>query len=489
MIVTLFFRYDGIGLPNSVVMRSFFVPVACLALAATFGLWHRAMVPIAAAAVVAAALGIPALPSYRATSWLPLLGDLRFRMGSMRVVLLFGIVMLAAQVVSRGLEGYGAHLGRVARSGSVAAQVGLVALVVWSGERYLDSFDDWAVPLVFAVCSAGVVSWTLIGRGDGAQWRQAGTALLALTLAGGAQWAFAFTIDNVVYSPWRLNREAQETGYWSGESASGLAGLYAPPVADVQRGSRRGFVAGDSPLRYEYDAAFYSGDLAVGGTVNLKGQPAYEALSAALADPGRFGAAMAVLTAPGIGVQVAGPGSLPRVGRTARCVADGQCGKDVVVEPVAYTPGDLTYRVTAAKRARILFNESYYPGWKLRACPAGAQQSDAAPLAERRSAEVAQFARPAGTAACRALRSALGGAGLVEAIVPAGDWLVTLAYTPSHRLRYTAAFGVGVLGALIWPFVFVPPARLSGRSRSRPRPASSPGSGGVLDSRSSLLSP
>jgi hypothetical protein len=110
---------------------------------------------------------------------------------------------------------------------------------------------------------------------------------------------------------------------------------------------------------------------------------------------------------------------------------------------VSYVPGNLIYDVTADHDAVMVFNESYYPGWHLRACPSGG-------------------------GGCVEVPARMGGAGVVEASMPRGAWTVTLTYALPHWNAYVLAFIVGVAAAV------APCVVAWGRARSKRQAGSGP---------------
>jgi hypothetical protein len=428
-ILTFFFRYNG-DLPGDISMRPFFIPITCFVVIGLVGLWKRSMVPFAALLGGAVAFGMPFVPWYDATLSLPLMSLSRVRMPCFRLVLLFALLMLAAIVFSRLTE-RPIRLLSPRRRWATAAGLGIVVVgVAGVGMRTMGAVDLWIVPWTMALLAALACLAVGLGRESDTR-RGAVLVLLALTAASGIEWLAVNTSPQPsTIMVWRVGRMSQELGWW-GTTAEELASRYPGPdmYPKVQREGRRTVV---DPTAwhgsYAYDASFYTGQDSLGGTSNLRGQPAREAMMAAVEDEATSEAALAILTAPGIGVEVPEPQAIPDQSQVERCLAGGDCGPGVELHPVSYVPGQLVYDVATDHEATMLFNEAYYRGWQVEACPAGGGGG--------------------GTEPCRALEARLGGAGLVETDVPQGSWRLTLTYVLPHWHAYLVIFALGILLAL-----------------------------------------
>jgi hypothetical protein len=366
----------------------------------------------------------------------------RMRMACFRAVLLLGLVMVAAVILSRLVDRRLARPGRTRVGLIVAGEVGLLTVVAVAGIRYMGRPEYWWVPWTIAGLGAAAAVWCLVRWGLAGQ-RQVAVLLLALTVVSGMEWLTVNTIplpDAPPVTMWRVDLPAWEVASW-GTSGEELSAQYPGPRTLTQREARQGLIVEGLWTFYGYDAAFFTGHDTLGGTANLKGQPAHEALMAAATDPATSDAALALLEAPGIGVEAPAPGALPTKTTTQACVARGACGPGIALTPVSYVPGDLVYDITLDHDATMVFNEAYYPGWRLRVCPAADDGS------------------------CLDAPTGLGAAGLVEAAIPGGRWTATLTYVLPHWHAYVIAFAVGALAAV---FPAIIPWRRSRRRRSGP---------------------
>lgn len=425
MVGTTIFPYDLVGLPNDPSMRAFFLPAACWAALALVR-WRDPLVRVCAVAGgVVLALGMPFMPWYGALERLPGLDLSRFRMADFRVYLLLVVVVASMAGISGALERASAAEGpksRWAHPWGSAALAGMVALAVAVAVRADYAVPRWVEPWTLLLASAAVVA--LLGgfgrsrwhadRGDLRRWVAVLTVLGAVS---GVFWAYAITAS------WRTERVVLETTVW-GETSDEL----------IEEGSQLELSSTRRPARVALDelpvavgavnwnSSFYDRQDAVGGYVNLKGQPAFEAAQGAFGDPEIAEQAIALYEAPGLGIEVDADTVLPSVPAVEECADSGACGDGLVVLADGYQVGDLSYRVSAASSTSVLFNEAYYPGWSVEACaPAGLSDG------------------------CQEVEPRMGAAGLVVADVPAGDWIVTLQYTTPHQDAADVAFIAGVL--------------------------------------------
>jgi hypothetical protein len=436
MIYTFFFGYTGPDLPNDPTMRPFFVPVVCFALIALIGLWRKTMVPLLAMGLGAVVFGIPLLPWYDASAALPLMSLSRMRMGCFRGILLFCLVMVAAMVASRLLEGAAAGLRRPALVACGSGLATWLAVMAVAATRWEPPPGTRRLPLILAALATVAVVWALARRpriGAVGRARQAAVVLMVLGVVSGLDWLFANAYPpQVGLLPWRVDRPAAEVATW-GVTADELIALYPGRQTLTQRPGRQGLSENGGWISYSYDSAYYTGRDTLGGTANLKGQLAREAMVAATADPATRDAALELLAAPGVAVAVSGPGALPPSATVRDCVAKGSCGEGLEVAPLSYRPGDIAYRITAASDTVVLFNEAHYPGWSLQLCPSG-------------PGEGTQMDE-----GCRVVETGLGGAGLVEAVVPAGRWQARLTYALPHWNTYLWIFAAGLVLTLAAP--------------------------------------
>lgn len=426
MVGTAFFPYDLMTLPNDLSMRSFFVPATCWALLALVR-WRDPLVRVAAAVGgTALLLGMPFWPWYNALVELPGMSLSRFRMADFRTFLLLGVVMAAMAGLSSALRAVSADapaggparrrwsrpVGTVALVALVSGAAAIGVLAHWGAGR-------WAPPWTLLLVAATVVA--IVGRIGLPEWhgpRAAGpwaAVLVLLTVVSGVQWAYSVT------PPWRADRAQIELSTWGTESDDIMV-EDEPDDWSPQRPARIPLDDAVAPPTDVYwNQSFYDGVDAVGGYVNLKGSPAFNAAIVAIVDPVRAEDTRALYAASGIGIQVDGPGDLPTAEEVADCAAGRSCGPDVVVEPDGYQPGALDYDVTAERDVELNFNEAYYEGWQVTACPSGQDTG------------------------CQDLRAQMGSVGTMVVAVPAGQWDVSMVYDTPGESRNRWAFGVGLL--------------------------------------------
>ncbi|MFI2754633.1 hypothetical protein ACGIF2_14475 [Cellulomonas sp. P22] len=423
MIGTTIFPYDLVGLPNDPSMRAFFLPAACWAAMALVR-WRDPLVRVCAGAGgVVLALGMPFMPWYGTLERLPGLDLSRFRMADFRVYLLLVVVVAGMAGISSALararyeEGPN---GRWAHPWGTAALAGMAALALAVAVRANYQVPRWVEPWTLLVASAAVVA--LLGGFGRARWhadrgdlRRWVAVLTVLGAVSGVFWAYAITAS------WRTERAPLETAVW-GETSEQLIDDGAQlEVSSTQRPARAALdELPVSPLAVNWNSSFYDRQDAVGGYVNLKGQPAFEAALAALDNPATAERMAALYEAPGLAIAVGSDGELPSEEAVEACAEDHLCGEGLEVMPDGYEPGRLTYRVSSISDASALFNEAYYPGWSVEACDAG-------------------------TDGCRTLDPRMGAAGLIQADLPAGDWIVTLQYATPHQAAAGVAFIAGTL--------------------------------------------
>jgi len=422
MIGTTIFPYDLVGLPNDPSMRAFFLPAACWAALALVR-WREPLVRVCAVAGgVVLALGMPFMPWYSALERLPGLDLSRFRMADFRVYLLLIVVIAGMAGISGALARDRSGEKRVTRWAhpwATAALAGMTALALAVAVRANYEVPRWVEPWTLLVASAAVVA--LIGgfglarwhvdRGDLRRWVGVLTVLGAVS---GVFWAYAITAS------WWTERAPLETAVWGDTSEELIEEGAQLEISSTQRPPR---VPLDelavSPVAVNWNSSFYDRQDAVGGYVNLKSQPAFEAALAAINDPELADDAAALYEAPGLGIAVDADDGLPAASDVEQCAETGTCGDGLVVLPEAYAVGDLSYRVSAESDASVLFNEAYYPGWSVEACGAATDE-------------------------CRTVEPRMGAAGLILADVPAGDWIIDLEYSTPGQSSASAAFVAGL---------------------------------------------
>lgn len=249
----------------------------------------------------------------------------------------------------------------------------------------------------------------------------AAVALVALAVVSGTHWAVEGS------RTWRVDRVRVETGLW-GATSDQLA-AERPRAVTGQRPARLGLPEGATDAvawSHSWNAAYFSGDATLTGSLNLKGTDSFDTLRATLTRPETFTELQAFWAAPGAVV----PDGLDAE-KVARCAATGDCGA-LTVTPAGYEPGHLSYQVVAVGDVPVAFNEAYYDGWELTAC---------APTGECRDLAVA----PAD--------------GAVAATVPAGAWDLELVYRTPGQGAGWVAFAGGLLLAAGWPVLGRRPGR------------------------------
>lgn len=410
---TLFFGHHVDFLDHDVSMRSLFV-VAPVLLLAVFAPLRGAVTRVCLAMIAAAVLlGFPA-PWAGLVAELPGVALSRFHLMDARAVALVPLVVLGAAGLARLLAGP-VHRLRWAALAAVPALAVAVAATRPFGPA------QWLVPLAVLAVSCGLV--LAVPR-----WRApAALALVALAGVSGVDWAH----DSA--PSWRAGRVDMETGLWGAPVDDLLAARVEPGESD-RRPGRSAPWALDKTFTYVWDAAFYTGDRVVAGSSGLRGNPAFEALSADARDPERAWVAD-FFAAPGL---VVFPALAADAAALADCAATGACGPGLHVTPAGYRPGEHHYRVVATEPTEVVLNEPYYPGWILTACSGG----------------------------CRDLPVAMAEDGAITTEVPAGTWYLILLYeTPGQAVAWRC-FAAGVALALAYPLV----GMVRGLWRSRGRP-------------------
>ncbi len=435
MLGTVFFSYDLPELPNDLSMRSFFVVAPCLVLAALSWRHARSAAPALTLVGTAVVLGMPFLPWYEQLAALPGMSLSRFRMSDFRAPLVAGLVLLAMIVLSREVEARGGH-GSAARRALTVVTLAAVPVAAFAASFTADyQVSQWVTPWMVVVASSMVVGALVLGPAPGPPGRsQVAVAIIAIAAVSGVNWAFSVT------PPWRFPRAEVEMSTWQAESDE-LIGLYEADDGLVQRPARTPLDDAVAPATDVYwNSAFYTGDDAVGGYVNLKGSSAFRAALNAVTEPSTYFAARSILAAPGTGIAVTGPTALPDPDDVESCVTTTECGPGLTVRPDGYEVGRLTYVLSAEAPRTVLFNESYYPGWHATAC--------------------------GGEGSCRELDVTQGGAGLVLVEVPAGSWDLVLEYETPGKTRDHVAFAAGA--ALILGVGLLSQRRSPGSRRTRP---------------------
>jgi len=424
LVGTLFYPYDLPWLPNDLSMRSFFLVAPCIALVAIS--WRRRQVHLRAAvalALCAVMLGLPLLPWYDILANLPGLSLSRFRMSDFRAPFVVGAVLVASLALSAELtDAPRRRLPKLlarheAATWATLGSVPLVALV--AAVRWDYPVEQWAAPWMIVAASAAVVGRLCWRSPDGARTRPkdlsaaGAVAMVALAAVSGVTWAYGTT------PPWRADLRAVELTTW-GTTSDDLVDDFQVREGLTQRPARTPLDdAKGVPMDVVWNTAFYTGIDAVGGYINLRGAPSWDAEYATVLADETYFASRAFLAAPGIGMAVPDATSLPHAEDVASCATEGECGPGLSVLPDGYRPGHVDYEIDAARGTLVLFNEAFYPGWSATLCP-----SDGGP--------------------CTNAEPSQASSGLVLVEIPAGSWDVSLDYTtPGLRLAY-AGFGVGL---------------------------------------------
>lgn len=438
IIGTFFYQYDLDFLGNDVTMRSFFVvaPVVPLMFLARFSQpLVRAALALLAVGVV---LGVPG-PWAGLVDMLPGMELSRFQLADSRVLVVVACILLGVAgldrltartdtdpwVVSGRTVLPAEGLRRRRRLAVVCVPV--VALLVARIAGFPDTawVVPWALVLLSCVVVLTVTHLPEPGEGELRDVARGLTAtVLLLAVVSGGHWAHA----NL--RPWQVEREAQETAQWG--STSGALVLARSPLRDLERRPERAPLpdpADDAVARSAtWSAGFYSGDLAVGGYANLVGVPSFEAIrTSVLTGSANAADARAFWSAPGV-VMSADSAQAPSADAVQRCVESDECGGGVTALATGYDLDTWTYEVRAAEARPIVFNEAYYPGFTLWACPADGGR-------------------------CEGLDVDQHGSGAVTAQVPAGTWDLTLAYATPGQETGWRAFVAGLAVLVAWPLV------------------------------------
>jgi len=441
---TIFFPYDGDNLPTDMSMRSFFIPATCLALLALVPWRSRRVWVVTLTGAVAAAMSLPIWPWFDLVGQLPGMNLSRFRASDFRPFLLLAVVLLALIGLSATLRAAGAHRATgqpplplaLRRRGVLVYLIILLGLAAALG--ITQGFDQvrWSAPWTILLCAALGVAM-LAGLGS-SRWKVAPPdarlvtlALVALTITSGVSWAYSTT------RPWLAARIAVEEATW-GERVEALIDERSDPQeyedqafrTAVQRPERTPLDLDPVPVvefQKQWNSAYYTGVAAVGGYTNLKGNEAFDRAMQAFQDESTAEDALAFYAAPGVAMATEGTEGteIPDAADVERCVATHDCGDGETVVPREYEPGRFVYEISGPE-AVLQLNESYYPGWTAQVCPVS------------------------GGDACEDVSIAYGPMGNIAAEVPAGAWILSLAYsTPRLGLAWQL-FWIGVGAIVLW---------------------------------------
>ncbi|MCW2539778.1 MAG: hypothetical protein JWN95_1503 [Frankiales bacterium] len=406
---TAFFNYASPSLPNDISMRSFFLPITVFVLV----LFLRSVVPLARAALaalgIAVVLGLPWWPWNGVVSSLPGLGLSRFRMSDFKVFLLLALVLLAACALPELV-----NPPQVNRPSPRSAALRVSALtVIAAALAFSGPYSGAArvVPFLIVLVLGGFLIARSFGRVVPSR-RGVAVGAILLTLASGLQWAFTETL------PWRVDRAVAEKATY-GATVDSLIKERSTRTG-AQRPGRQAAppAAGANVLQSQsFNRGAYSATSYVGGYVNLKGSPTADHLLAGLTDPVWGQPLNSFLAAPGTALATA-PGAHVTPTDLTACSATAQCGARATVIPAGYTPGHLSYRVSANEEATLLLNEPDYAGWQGSICAADG---------------------------CRARSVVSGDFDLVQVTVPAGTWTLHLNYGAPGREAAWVLFWLGLL--------------------------------------------
>ncbi|WP_212759070.1 hypothetical protein, partial [Cellulomonas fimi] len=451
MLGTLWFSYADNTIPNDVTMRSLFLPAPALA-AAAFVAWRRPLARVAAATgAVAVVLGAPGTPWSGLVAQLPGLDVSRFRFSDFKPFVLFVVVVLAAvgidEILTRrrareaGTAGTAVTDAPLGRGRLVALGV-LVVTAAVIGAAGPFRLTDWGAQTALLAASAVLLVLAcrplLAGR-----LRVVVGAVPVVAAVSGLLWAYGTP------TPWSVSRADIEQVVFGAPVADVIASRPADLSAE-QRPARTHAVPTDiAPTVFDVFSngsgrVFYSGGLSVDGYANLKGTPTFEQILASLQDDRTRPDAWAFWLAPGLVVATDGD-ALPDAAVTETCVQEGTCGS-LDVRPVSYSPSpELVYDVDAGSATTVAFNEAYYDGWRVEACPAD-------------------------EGACRTLPVRAGDGGQLVTDLPAGRWQLTATYAlPGMRAAWLM-FAAGLAGVVGWTALTVLAAR-----RRRATAADAPG--------------
>lgn len=457
---TVFFPYDGENLPTDMSMRSYFLPATVVALLALVP-WRDARVRTAAAtATFCALVSLPIWPWFHALDALPGFDLSRFRFSDYRPLLLAAVLLMALVALSRAVHQDGTRrLAGTAwafawrRPVALTMLAGLLLGAALIGQLAAFSAPRWVPPWTILATAALFVA-VLVGVGS-PRWRVlvpdtrlVAGALVALTVVSGVSWAYSTT------RPWRADRQAIELQTWGRTVDSMIAAREDPAtvalsavVPSQHRPPRTEQTQRPVPFlesQNMWNTAYYTGIASVGGYANLKGLESFTRLFHAYEDPATSEDALALYAAGGVVIS-GDADTVPNRRALRDCEASGECGDDLVVEPVEYAPGHLVYDVTTSG-GPVQLNEASYVGWEGTLCATDG-------------------------GACQDVPLTIARAGNIAADLPAGSWQLTVDYvTPGLRTAWLL-FWAGVVGMVSWAAVT---GALALRARRRPASPTDP---------------
>ena len=417
MIGTLLFGYESNELPNSMSMRSFFIPATMIALA-FLSRWRDPVFKLGLALVLPSfILGMPFWPWFDASQSLPGLGISRFTMSDFKVFMILGIILLACSGMSSLLATGSQRLTLGKASVRLAALVVFAGILGEIGRKGPYAREDWLPQLLVFGTVITLIFLAVLWRSRSSQSRAIiSLGLIILTAASGILWTSTNT------HMWQADRvEAEELTY--GSSVSDLMKLKAEATDTVQRPART--PVADRENIYElynmrWNRGAFSGENTVGGYRALNLSLTQQQLTENLVSDLHGNSFMALLAAPGI---VSGHDTaLPSESEIDKCVSTGDCGS-VQSTPISYSPGKLQYDVSLIQDSRAILNEAYYPGWTATIC------SDSQP--------------------CQSVPVSRSETSLVQLQLPQGHFHLTLKYVTPGRTVSWVLFATGVALAAV----------------------------------------
>ncbi|TFB91274.1 hypothetical protein E3O44_00320 [Cryobacterium algoricola] len=414
LIGTLLFGYGAPSLPNDISMRSFFVPAAALALA-FFARWRDPATKLAAAiGVPALVLGMPFFPWATLAQSLPGLGLSRFGMSDFKPFLILSVVLLAASGLSMLTSRTRDRFWSARILWPLAAALVFLILMVLIARSGPYVRADYVPQLIMLTVGLGLVSVLLVVPRVKLVAAAIAVGLIALTAVSGVAWA------NDNSATWRAPRLPTEQATY-GSTVHALIDSRVVQKEHVQRPARmplrQGFTV-DDLFTVSWNRVYYTGELAIGGYINLKGSRTQHLLTDALLDKSTGTDFASFLTMPGTILTVPRTED-PTAEDLHACVSGETCGAGNI-HPISYQSGELVYRVETAVDVRAEFNEAFFTGWQASVCLEDGS--------------------------CRSIETRSSNTGLVEADLPSGSYTVKLAY---HSPQGTTAWGAFWLGCAL----------------------------------------
>lgn len=422
-------------LPGVYSLNSYFVPAAVVLLALVAS-WRATAVRAALGALaVAVVFSLPVPVIAQALNALPGIGISRFRQNDFRVLVTLMLVVGAMAGWSRLIDSVaGWRPGKLA----LPHRVVLVMMVPVMAAVFLlfGHFrrGDWVpTTVVLALTSAVVLAVLVLAeRGRLDRVRAAVGSVAVIVLAGASGLAYGATTRDI----WSIDSVQVQRQMW-GATSGELIDHRSDTQTAVQRPARSTVPEDASQtdvISPDFNSAYYTGFISVGGYLNVHNSPSFVQARQALADPAPDSAeaARAFLAAPGI---VVGGGLLPSADQTATCVATGDCVGSRTT-PVSYAPGSFVYDLAVPADTRLVANEASYPGWSILLIDVYGHTFAASPL--------------------------LGPAGMLAFDVPAGLWRLSMVYETPHASLGAEVAGIS-LGATLAIWLAL------GWSRRRPR--------------------